>query len=402
MFQEVGLSRKPPPALERAASVLFARGRLPGVHWDDLEILRGIDRLEQAETAYLQNGLWLMEKIAGGQVPEHQRHLAFVHELILAAQAGYLQFEDSQAGWQPVDPENQPHLWLQRIRDIRLTLAGRDRARGRAIVGEPPDPNEDDGRQIAFTTLEEIGRSIAEAYTGSQIAVFFVDSGIPAEKVPAFEGGKHEYVAGVLLALLEHSAASRREVRQFLGEWLSDLLVTGPRPDVKRRVLAQLSRQGWHLKENRIVIGPRQAMPDTEEPATSREAQYIALHAAVRQAAGKWLESENLEVAVFEAMKAVTNRVKSMTGIDEQDGYRLMGKVFSEQTPVLQLADCSNATGKSIQAGYRALFQGAVQAIRNPAAHEPLKPLTTEEAMELLTLASLLNRALDAATSKER
>ena len=50
----------------------------------------------------------------------------------------------------------------------------------------------------------------------------------------------------------------------------------------------------------------------------------------MRQAAGRWLDSENLEVAVFEAMKAVTNRVKSMTGIDDQDGYRLMGKVFSE------------------------------------------------------------------------
>ena len=370
------------------------------MHWDDLEILRGIDRIEQTETAYLQNGLWLMEKIAGGQVPEHQRHLGFVHELILAAQSGYLEFEDSQAGWQPVDPQNQPHLWLQRIRDIHLTLNGRDRARGRVILGEPPDPNEDDGRQIAFTTLDEIGRSIADAYTGSQLPVFFVDSGIPAEKVPAFDGIKHEYVAGVLLALLEHSAASRREVRHFLGEWLSDLLVTGPRPDVKRRVLAQLSRQGWHLRENRLVIGARQTMPDTEEPATSREAQYVALHAAVRQAAGKWLDSENLEVAVFEAMKAVTNRVKFMSGIDDQDGYRLMGKVFSEQAPVMELADCSNATGKSIQAGYRALFQGAVQAIRNPAAHEPLKPLSADEAMELLTLASLLNRALDTATPK--
>jgi uncharacterized protein (TIGR02391 family) len=64
---------------------------------------------------------------------------------------------------------------------------------------------------------------------------------------------------------------------------------------------------------------------------------------------------------------------------------------------MLQLADCSNTSGRSIQAGYRALFQGAVQAIRNPAAHEPLMPLSVDEAMELLTLASLLNRALDTA-----
>jgi uncharacterized protein (TIGR02391 family) len=64
-------------------------------------------------------------------------------------------------------------------------------------------------------------------------------------------------------------------------------------------------------------------------------------------------------------------------------------------------AASAGSTGKSVQAGYRALFQGAVQAIRNPAAHEPLKPLSTEEAMELLTLASLLNRALDTATPKD-
>jgi uncharacterized protein (TIGR02391 family) len=87
-----------------------------------------------------------------------------------------------------------------------------------------------------------------------------------------------------------------------------------------------------------------------------------------------------------------------MSGIDDQDGYRLVGKVFSEQAPVVELADCSTTTGRSIQAGYRAFFQGAVQAVRNPAAHEPLKPLTTDEAMELLAVASLLNRALDKAT----
>jgi len=31
---------------------LTGHARLPVVHWDDLEILRGIDRLEQSETAY--------------------------------------------------------------------------------------------------------------------------------------------------------------------------------------------------------------------------------------------------------------------------------------------------------------------------------------------------------------
>ena len=50
-----------------------------------------------------------------------------------------------------------------------------------------------------------------------------------------------------------------------------------------------------------------------------------------------------------------------------------------------------------MQAGYRELFVGAVQAIRNPSAHEPLGVMEVNEAFELLGLASLLMRLLDGA-----
>ena len=59
------------------------------------------------------------------------------------------------------------------------------------------------------------------------------------------------------------------------------------------------------------------------------------------------------------------------------------------------LADLSTQTGKDIQAGYRFLFMGSQQAIRNPAAHEPFGEMDDDEAFELLGLASLLMRKLD-------
>jgi uncharacterized protein (TIGR02391 family) len=97
---------------------------------------------------------------------------------------------------------------------------------------------------------------------------------------------------------------------------------------------------------------------------------------------------------VFEAAKAVNNRVKAMTDL-EGDGAGLMGKVFSSDKPQLILADLTTVTGRDIQDGYRLLFMGAQRAIRNPAAHEPFADVDEDETFELLGLASHLMRRLD-------
>jgi uncharacterized protein (TIGR02391 family) len=69
--------------------------------------------------------------------------------------------------------------------------------------------------------------------------------------------------------------------------------------------------------------------------------------------------------------------------------------VFSSEHPVLLLADVSTTTGKDIQDGFRFLFMGAVRGIRNPDAHQLFIPLDDEDAIERLSLASLLMRRLD-------
>jgi len=265
------------------------------------------------------------------------------------------------------------------------------------FVQEPPEPGEDDGKQIAALTLDEIAREIAETYSEEQVARFLYESGIPAANLQIEAKSGREYLVAVFLGLLTGGSASRRGLRTFIGQWLSDLLPTGPRADVRRRIITQLARQGWRVRDGRLCIGPREVV---DEPATSNagEAQFAALHLRVRSATGRYLASQHLEVAAFEAMKAVTNRVKAMTGSDK-DGAALMAEALADHHPLIEVADRSTETGRSIQAGYRFLFMGAVQAIRNPDAHEPLQSLSPEEAMERLALASLLMRVLDGAAS---
>jgi len=99
--------------------------------------------------------------------------------------------------------------------------------------------------------------------------------------------------------------------------------------------------------------------------------------------------------AVFEAARALNNRVKAMSGL-ATDGAGMMGDAFNDKKPSLVVADLSTQTGKDEQSGYRFLFMGSQQASRNPAAHEPFGQMDDDEAFELLGLASHLMRKLDA------
>ncbi len=125
------------------------------MRWDDLQILRWIDEIEQSQV-YFGNGHNLLQQLAQrAGVPMHEGMASFATELALAYDAGYLTWTDrSQQFVGRSSPTNDPNMWLQTIDNIELTLDGRDRARGRVIQQELPDPDEDDGRIITGMTLD--------------------------------------------------------------------------------------------------------------------------------------------------------------------------------------------------------------------------------------------------------
>jgi len=140
---------------------------------------------------HIGNGLNLLQQLAQRlSIPPHEEVRGFATEFALAHDAGYLTWTDRSSQWVGrSSPTSDPNMWLQTIDDIKLTLVGRDRARGRVIQTELPDPDEDDGRIITGLTLEEITRSIGDTYTATQLPRYLHDSGLPAEAIPSLVTG---------------------------------------------------------------------------------------------------------------------------------------------------------------------------------------------------------------------
>ena len=170
----------------------------------------------------------------------------------------------------------------------------------------------------------------------------------------------------------------------------------GPTNELRAKLVEQLARQGWYVVDGNLVVGEPSRGKRVSSPVL-RDARLAALHPRVLEAAEKYVLSEHYGAAVFEAVKAVNNRVKEMSGRTE-DGTALMSAVFSGEKPQLVLADLNSQSGRNVQEGFRSLFVGAVQGIRNPPAHEPFEDLDLTEALEHLGLLSLLMRKLDTAT----
>lgn len=104
---------------------------------------------------------------------------------------------------------------------------------------------------------------------------------------------------------------------------------------------------------------------------------------------------------MFEALKAVEDRVKTLTGRGEIS-KRLMTAVFNEQAPLLDItSDNADADQKDDEReGFKFLFMGAAQALRNTRGHGPNLQTGEQEAMEMLAAASFLMRALDRAAQR--
>jgi uncharacterized protein (TIGR02391 family) len=102
--------------------------------------------------------------------------------------------------------------------------------------------------------------------------------------------------------------------------------------------------------------------------------------------------------AVFAASKALVNYVRERSGSD-LDGAPLMRAVFSKNGPVLAFNDLKDQTELDEQEGTMHLFEGAVQAIRNPGGHTfPEGP--DQRAIEYISFLSLLAYRVQEAKKK--
>jgi uncharacterized protein (TIGR02391 family) len=110
---------------------------------------------------------------------------------------------------------------------------------------------------------------------------------------------------------------------------------------------------------------------------------------------------ENYFHAVFEAMKSIAAKIRDLAAL-RSDGADLVQEAFAqgkEVSPILAINSLVTETDKGEQRGFMNLLVGLFGTIRNPLAHNPKIEwdMSEQDALDILTTASLIHRKLDRA-----
>jgi uncharacterized protein (TIGR02391 family) len=139
--------------------------------------------------------------------------------------------------------------------------------------------------------------------------------------------------------------------------------------------------------------------PPQLRQAAVRRLGLEGLHPAIIAAASDLFTDGHYAPAIFEAFKAIDVRVRDMSGIDKS-GKQLMGEAFSGSPPPIQVSTERGRSGDDEQEGFKLIFIGVAQGIRNPKGHELIgRGDDPQRALEYLALASILMRRLDDAVT---
>ena len=126
----------------------------------------------------------------------------------------------------------------------------------------------------------------------------------------------------------------------------------------------------------------------------------MQFHPRVIRVSESLFKTGNYASAILEAFKAVNNFVKEKSGLspNELRGMKdrpLMAKVFDEKEPLIKLNELITDTDINEQEGFKLLFMGATEGIRNPKAHDLIEMKDPYKTLEYLAFASLLLKKID-------
>lgn len=107
------------------------------------------------------------------------------------------------------------------------------------------------------------------------------------------------------------------------------------------------------------------------------------------------LLAKNYFHAVLEATKSVAVAIRQKASL-EADGAALTQEAFGGSDPILRINDLRDDTARSEQRGFTNLLVGFFGTFRNPTAHAPKieYPINEQDALDLLTLASMIYRRI--------
>lgn len=115
------------------------------------------------------------------------------------------------------------------------------------------------------------------------------------------------------------------------------------------------------------------------------------------------LVADNYFHAVLEATKSIASKLRVQTGLTG-DGATLVDAALCGSQPILAINALSTESEWNEQRGFANLVKGVFGMFRNTTAHEAriLWQMSISDAEDLLSMASLIHRRLDAARKLPR
>ncbi len=151
-------------------------------------------------------------------------------------------------------------------------------------------------------------------------------------------------------------------------------------------------------------ITPAQTLTEANRRAEELRADLTqrGVHHDVLRFCRAELVADNYFHAVLEATKSIADKIRSRTGLTD-DTATLVDKTLAGDSPILAINPLSTESQRSEQRGFVNLVKGTFGMFRNTTAHEAriLWTMDKADAEDLLSLASLIHRRLDSATTRK-
>ncbi|WP_449435075.1 TIGR02391 family protein [Pedobacter steynii] len=252
--------------------------------------------------------------------------------------------------------------------------------------------------------MESICRTITDSsdgLTGSQIAKLLIDSKI-ADVDPANTKWRRLYSAFVTW---QNAEKCSNNILDFLRRALQPVNYIGRESVFEHRrneINKRLSFIGTEISDKGTLRETAKSHTISQAEERASRFRYKLTSRNVHQEIFKYCESEirdeNFFHTVFESVKSVADRLRFMSNV-HADGYALADVAFAVQNPLIRINLLVTLTDKSEHLGLMNMIKGLFGLIRNPTAHTPKIKfvITEEEALDVLTVVSLVHKKLDKA-----
>jgi uncharacterized protein (TIGR02391 family) len=252
-------------------------------------------------------------------------------------------------------------------------------------------------------SVEQICKALADAVTGPQIPNLIVPLKV-TEPAGSERQTKWKRLFDAVAQRQNHQGDGHAMLR-LVGEVMRPVRFqsTADYERTRTAVNESLLYSGYKVREDGKIA--RTAAATTVSEAQQRADDLRAelsrrdVHPDVLRFCRAELTDRNYFHAVLEASKSVADKLRALTG-EHGDGSGLVDKTCSiGQGPRIAFNTLTTEWERSEQNGLVMLMKGLFSTFRNPSAHAPrvLWATSRSDALDVLTLISMLHRRLDSA-----